>query len=96
MAALPEGVRFVRPVGDVLLVPGLFLATFFLLPALALVTLTWVYLVTEEKQLTPGRRRSEGGAGSRSIARRLRTHECALLSSCRRETRRNGEAAPCA
>jgi protein-S-isoprenylcysteine O-methyltransferase Ste14 len=99
IAALPESLSFIRPVGYVLLIPGLVLwgtavvqllmgfpkgelvttgaygvvrnpiyssATFFLLPAVALITLTWVYLVpsvflyagvmifigTEEKQLT--------------------------------------------
>ncbi len=99
IAALPESLYFIRPVGYVLLVPGLVLwgtavvqllmgfprgelvttgaygvvrnpiyssATFFLLPAVALMTLSWVYLVpsiflyagvlifigTEEKQLT--------------------------------------------
>lgn len=99
IAALPESLSFIRPVGYLLLVPGLVLwgtaviqlltgfskgklvttgaygvvrnpiyssATFFLLPAVTLMTLTWVYLVpsvflyagvmifigTEEKQLT--------------------------------------------
>jgi protein-S-isoprenylcysteine O-methyltransferase Ste14 len=99
IAALPERISFVKPVGYVLLLPGLILwgaavvqlltgfskgrlvtsgaysvvrnpiyasATFFALPAVALLTLTWVYLVvsaflyvgvtvfigTEEKQLT--------------------------------------------
>lgn len=99
IAALPEGLRFIQPVGYVLLVMGLILwasaviqllmgfsqgklvttgaygiarnpiyssATFFILPAVALLTLTWVYFVvsiflyagvtifitTEEKQLT--------------------------------------------
>ncbi len=99
IAALPESIGFVRPVGYVLLVPGLILwgsaviqlltgfskgqlvttgaygvvrnpiyssVTFFVLPAVALLTLTWVYFVasvflyagvmifigTEEKQLT--------------------------------------------
>jgi protein-S-isoprenylcysteine O-methyltransferase Ste14 len=97
--ALPESFSFIKPVGYVLLVPGLLLwgggviqlmsgfskgklvttgaygvvrnpiyssGTFFILPAIALLTLTWVYLVvsvflyigvmlfigTEEKQLT--------------------------------------------
>jgi protein-S-isoprenylcysteine O-methyltransferase Ste14 len=99
VAALPENISFIKPVGYLLLVPGLLLwgsavtqllvgfskgqlvttgaygvvrnpiyssATFFLLPAVALITLTWVYFVpsvflytgvmifigTEEKQLT--------------------------------------------
>jgi protein-S-isoprenylcysteine O-methyltransferase Ste14 len=99
IAALPESVSFIRPVGYLLLVPGIALwataviqlitgfskgklvttgaynivrnplyssATFFILPAIALMTLTWVYLVVsvflyigvtifiseEEKQLT--------------------------------------------
>lgn len=99
IAALPDSLRFIRPVGYVLLVMGLILwasaviqllmgfsqgklvttgaygivrnpiyssVTFFILPAVALLTLTWVYLVvsislyagvmifigTEEKQLT--------------------------------------------
>ena len=99
IAALPESLRFLQPLGYVLLAPGLILwgmavvqllvgfpkghlvtsgayglvrnpiyssATFFLLPAAALLTFTWVYLVvsiflyagvmlfigTEEKQLT--------------------------------------------
>jgi protein-S-isoprenylcysteine O-methyltransferase Ste14 len=99
IAALPEGIGFLKPVGYVLLVPGLILwgaaliqllagfpkgklvttgaygvvrnplyasATFFILPAVALLTLTWVYFVpsiflyvgvmifirVEEKQLT--------------------------------------------
>ncbi|HOG45831.1 MAG TPA: methyltransferase [Anaerolineae bacterium] len=99
IAALPERVSFVRPVGYLLLLPGLALwgtaviqllagfskgqlvtsgaygvvrnpiyssATFFILPAVALMTLTWVYFVpsaflyagvmifigTEEQQLT--------------------------------------------
>jgi protein-S-isoprenylcysteine O-methyltransferase Ste14 len=98
-AALPESISLVRPVGYLLLVPGLVLwgaavvqlmtgfskgklvttgaygvvrnpiyssVTFFVLPAVALMTLTWVYLVpsvflyvgvmifigTEERQLT--------------------------------------------
>ena len=97
--ALPESISFIKPVGYVLLVPGLILwgaaviqlmtgfskgklvttgaygvvrnpiyssVTFFVLPAVALMTLTWVYFVasvflyvgvmifigTEEKQLT--------------------------------------------
>ncbi len=78
IAALPEGIRFIKPVGYLLLVPGLILwgtaiiqlftgfsqgklvtigaygvvrnpiyssATFFILPAVALITLTWVYFV---------------------------------------------------
>ncbi|MDI7275168.1 MAG: isoprenylcysteine carboxylmethyltransferase family protein [Anaerolineae bacterium] len=78
IAALPESISFVRPVGYLLLPPGLLLwaaaviqltagfsrgrlvttgaygivrnpiyssATFFILPAVALMTLTWVYLV---------------------------------------------------
>jgi protein-S-isoprenylcysteine O-methyltransferase Ste14 len=99
IAALPQSIRFIKPLGYVLLLPGLVLwgaaiiqlmtgfsrgklvtsgaygvvrnpiyssATFFILPAVALMTLTWVYLVasvflyvgvmifigTEEKQLT--------------------------------------------
>lgn len=99
IAALPESVSFLRPVGYLLLVPGMCLwgaavvqlltgfsrgrlvttgaygvarnpiyssATFFILPAVALMTLTWVYLVAsvflyagvtifiaeEERQLT--------------------------------------------
>jgi protein-S-isoprenylcysteine O-methyltransferase Ste14 len=99
VAALPKSLSFMRPLGYVLLVPGLTLwgaaviqlmtgfsqgklvttgaygivrnpiyssATFFILPAVALVTLTWVYLVAsiclylgvtifigqEERQLT--------------------------------------------
>lgn len=99
IAALPQRFSFIRPVGYLLLVPGLILwgaaviqlmtgfskgklvitgaygivrnpiyssVTFFILPAVALLTLTWVYLVvsiflyvgvmifigTEEKQLT--------------------------------------------
>ena len=99
IAALPESISFIKPVGYVLLVPGLALwgtaivqlmtgfskgrlvttgaygvvrnpiyssATFFILPAVALITLTWVYLVAsvflyvgvtifigkEERQLT--------------------------------------------
>ncbi len=99
IAALPAGMAFLKPVGYVLLIPGLLLwgaaiiqlfsgfskgelvtsgaygivrnpiyssATFFILPAVALMTLTWVYFVasiflyvgvmlfigTEEKQLT--------------------------------------------
>ena len=99
VAALPENINFIKPVGYLLLVPGLLLwgsavtqlligfskgqlvttgaygvvrnpiyssATFFILPAVALMTLTWVYFVpsvflytgvmifigTEEKQLT--------------------------------------------
>jgi len=99
IAALPAGISFIKPVGYVLLVPGLILwgtaviqlmtgfskgklvttgaygvvrnpiyssVTFFVLPAVALMTLTWVYFVasvflyvgvmifigTEEKQLT--------------------------------------------
>jgi protein-S-isoprenylcysteine O-methyltransferase Ste14 len=98
-AALPESIGFLKPVGYVLLIPGLMLwataviqlmtafsksklvttgaygvvrnpiyssATFFILPAVALITLSWVYLVVsvflyagvmifigkEEKQLT--------------------------------------------
>lgn len=99
VAALPQSLDFLRPVGYVLLVPGVLLwgaavvqlmtgfsrgrlvttgaygvvrnpiyssVTFFVLPAVALMTMTWVYLVasvflylgvmifigTEEKQLT--------------------------------------------
>jgi protein-S-isoprenylcysteine O-methyltransferase Ste14 len=99
VAALPESFRFLKPVGYVVLIPGLILwgsaivqlitgfskgklvtkgaygvvrnpiyssATFFILPAVTLITLTWVYPVvsvflyigvtlfihTEEKQLT--------------------------------------------
>lgn len=99
VAALPENIRLIRPVGYLLLLPGLILwgtaviqlltgfskgklvttgayrvvrnpiyssVTFFILPAVALMTLTWVYLIaslflyvgvmifigTEEKQLT--------------------------------------------
>jgi protein-S-isoprenylcysteine O-methyltransferase Ste14 len=99
IAALPRGISFVKPLGYVLLLPGLILwgtaviqlvtgfskgrlvttgaygivrdpiyssATFFIFPAIALMTLTWVYLVVsvflyagvvifigkEEKQLT--------------------------------------------
>jgi protein-S-isoprenylcysteine O-methyltransferase Ste14 len=99
IAALPEGIRWIRPVGYVLLLLGLILwgaaviqlltgfskgklvtngaygvvrnpiyssVTFFILPAVALITLAWVYFVpsvflytgvmifigTEEKQLT--------------------------------------------
>ena len=99
IAALPGSISFIKPVGYLLLAPGLILwgsaviqlltgfskgklvttgaygvvrnpiyssATFFLLPAVALLTLTWVYFVasiflyagvmifigTEEKQLT--------------------------------------------
>ena len=99
IAALPESIRFIKPVGYLLLLPGLILwgtaviqlftgfpkgelvttgaygvvrnpiyasATFFILPAVALMTLTWVYIVAsvflyvgvmifigvEEKQLT--------------------------------------------
>ncbi len=99
IAALPESVSFIRPVGYLFLVPGLILSgaaviqlltgfskgklvttgaygvvrnpiyssvTFFVLPTVALLTLTWVYFVasvflyvgvmifigTEEKQLT--------------------------------------------
>jgi protein-S-isoprenylcysteine O-methyltransferase Ste14 len=99
IAALPESISFIKPLGYVLLVPGLILwgtaviqlltgfskgnlvttgaygvvrnpiyssVTFFILPAVALLTLTWVYLVpsvflymgvmifigVEEKQLT--------------------------------------------
>lgn len=98
-AALPESLSAIKPIGYLLLVPGVILwgtaviqlltgfsegklvttgaygvvrnpiyssATFFLLPAVALITLTWVYLVpsvflyagvmifigTEEKQMT--------------------------------------------
>lgn len=99
IAALPEQIRFLQPVGYILLLPGLIFwgtavtqlltkfsqgklittgaygivrnpiyssATFFILPAVSLITFTWVYLVasiflyagvmifigTEEKQLT--------------------------------------------
>ncbi len=99
IAVLPESISFIKPVGYLLLVPGLILwgtaviqlltgfskgqlvttgaygvvrnpiyssVTFFVLPAVALMTLTWVYLVasvflyvgvtifigTEERQLT--------------------------------------------
>jgi protein-S-isoprenylcysteine O-methyltransferase Ste14 len=99
IAALPESISFVKPVGYLLLLPGLILwgvaviqlmmgfskgklvttgaygvarnpiyssATFFILPAVSLITLTWVYFVVsvflyvgvmifigkEEKQLT--------------------------------------------
>jgi protein-S-isoprenylcysteine O-methyltransferase Ste14 len=99
IAALPEAMSFIQPVGYLLLLPGLILwasaviqlllgfsqgqlvttgaygvvrnpiyssVTFFILPAVALLTLTWVYLVvsvflyvgvmifigTEEKQMT--------------------------------------------
>jgi protein-S-isoprenylcysteine O-methyltransferase Ste14 len=99
IAALPESISFIKPVGYLLLLPGLILwgtaiiqlltgfprgklvttgaysvarnpiyssATFFILPGVALMTLTWVYFVvsvllyvgvmifigTEEKQLT--------------------------------------------
>jgi protein-S-isoprenylcysteine O-methyltransferase Ste14 len=99
IAALPESISFIRPVGYLVLLPGLLLwataviqlltgfskgklvttgaygvvrnpiyasVTFFILPAVALLTLTWVYLVAsvflyvgvmifigdEEKQLT--------------------------------------------
>ena len=99
IAALPEGLGFISPVGYVLLVPGLILwgtaviqlltgfpkgqlvttgaygvvrnpiyssVTFFVLPAVALITLSWIYFVpaaflyagvmifigTEERQLT--------------------------------------------
>src|SRR5512143_1636093 len=99
IAALPQSISFIRPVGYLLLVPGLILwaaavvqlmagfskgklvttgaygvvrnpiyssVTFFILPAVALLTLTWVYFVpsvflyvgvtifigTEEEQLT--------------------------------------------
>lgn len=99
IAALPEGIRFIKPVGYVLLLPGLILwgtaviqllvgfpqgklvtngaygvvrnpiyssVTFFIMPAITLMTLTWVYLIvsaflyvgvmifigTEEQQLT--------------------------------------------
>jgi protein-S-isoprenylcysteine O-methyltransferase Ste14 len=99
IAALPESLSFIKPMGYLLLVPGLILwgtavvqlmvgfskgelvttgaygvvrnpiyssVTFFILPAVALITLTWVYLVVsaflyvgvmvfigkEEKQLT--------------------------------------------
>ena len=98
VAALPESIRFIRPLGYLLLLPGLILwgsaviqllmgfsngrlvttgaygvvrnpiyssVTFFILPAVALLTLTWVYLIvsvflyvgvmifigTEERQL---------------------------------------------
>ena len=99
VAALPESIGFIKPVGYLLLLPGLILwgsavtqllmgfpigklvttgaygvvrnpiyssVTFFILPAVALMTLTWVYLIvsvflyvgvmifigTEEQQLT--------------------------------------------
>jgi protein-S-isoprenylcysteine O-methyltransferase Ste14 len=99
IVALPESISFIKPIGYVLLLPGLILwgaaviqlmmgfsngklvttgaygvvrnpiyssVTFFILPAVALLTLTWVYFVvsvflyvgvmifigTEEKQLT--------------------------------------------
>jgi protein-S-isoprenylcysteine O-methyltransferase Ste14 len=99
LAALPTGIRFIQPIGYVLLIPGIILwgtavvqlltgfpkgqlistgaygvvrnpiyasATFFLLPAVSLITFTWVYLIpaaflytgvmifigTEETQLT--------------------------------------------
>jgi protein-S-isoprenylcysteine O-methyltransferase Ste14 len=99
IAALPEGISFIQPVGYLLLIPGVILwgaavtqlmmgfskgklvttgaygvvrnpiyssVTFFILPAVALMTLTWVYFVpsvflyagvmifigVEEKQLT--------------------------------------------
>jgi protein-S-isoprenylcysteine O-methyltransferase Ste14 len=99
VAALPESIRFIKPLGYLLLLPGLALwgsavvqllmgfskgklvttgaygvvrnpiyssVTFFILPAVALMTLSWVYLIvsvflyisvrifigTEEKQLT--------------------------------------------
>lgn len=78
VAALPESIRFIKPVGYLLLLPGLVLwgsavaqllmgfpkgalvttgaygvvrnpiyssVTFFILPAVALMTLTWVYLI---------------------------------------------------
>jgi protein-S-isoprenylcysteine O-methyltransferase Ste14 len=78
IAALPESIRFIKPMGYLLLLPGLILwgtavvqlltgfskgklvttgaygvarnpiyasATFFILPAIALLTLTWVYFV---------------------------------------------------
>ena len=78
IAALPESIRFIQPVGYLLLLPGLMLwgtavfqlltgfpkgklvtsgaygivrnpiyssVTFFILPAISLITLTWVYLV---------------------------------------------------
>lgn len=78
VAALPERIRYIKPVGYLLVVPGLILwsaaviqlligfskgklittgaysvvrnpiyssATFFILPAVALMTLTWVYLI---------------------------------------------------
>lgn len=98
LAALPEGIRFIQPIGYIILVLGLILwgtavfqlltdfprgklvttgaytfvrnpiyasATFFLLPAVSLITFTWVYMIpavflytgvmifigTEEKQL---------------------------------------------
>ena len=99
IAALPESISFIKPLGYIFLVPGLLLwgtaviqllvgfskgklvttgaygvvrnpiyssVTFFILPAVAMMTLTWVYLIvsvflyigvmifigTEEKQLT--------------------------------------------
>ncbi len=69
IAALPQGIRFLQPLGYILLLPGLVLwasAVFFLLPAVSLITFTWVYLVVsiflyagvmifigvEERQLT--------------------------------------------
>jgi protein-S-isoprenylcysteine O-methyltransferase Ste14 len=99
VAALPESISFIKPVGYLLLLPGLILwgtavtqlmmgfskgklvttgaygvvrnpiyssVTFFILPAVALLTLTWVYIIVsvflyvgvmsfigkEEKQLT--------------------------------------------
>ena len=99
VAALPESIRFIKPVGYLILIPGLILwgsavtqllmgfskgklvttgaygvvrnpiyssVTFFILPAIALMTLSWVYLIvsvflyvgvmifigTEEQQLT--------------------------------------------
>ena len=78
LAALPEGIRFIQPIGFILLIPGLILwgtavlqlltefhrgklvttgaysivrnpiyasVTFFLLPAVSLITFTWVYLI---------------------------------------------------